>query len=142
MLYLLHGMQVRPKIQDQLFLVSKVSDKIRSDLKGQIHQTIVVEPNLLRIGSGDRGVDYRINEKTIERLETQSGKSLVTSVWKVPYSTLSFSSQQGRAGFIVVDLDWRLSQPGKSYSFTRETKIPMEFAAQTVRSVLSEKGDD
>jgi type II secretory pathway pseudopilin PulG len=139
MLQLLNGLKIRTKMEDQLYQVSRISDQIRTDLDRQTHQSILVSPNLLHIVSTDRTIDYRIDNKTIERIETLAGKSPDSSIWKTPQSSLSFSSQPGENGFILVGLDWQLHNPKSRYSPGRTLSIPMDFAAQTAQLPASTK---
>lgn len=132
-LHLIRATGRQTKIHDQLFLVSQVSDKIRSDLKGPSARTTrlvtVVESNRISIRAHAKTIEYRTDHNQIERIETLGGIARTTAVWKIPYTALTFSNQPGKPGAVLVELHWSLERPGTRRTHTRKLPIEMAFAA-------------
>ena len=144
-MHLIYTVSGRPQTYDQLFMVSYLSDRIRTDLHGQAGEEApgvqAVEAGRLLIGSATKTIEYRTDEKQIERLETRAGKSQITGTWKIPSSSLTFSRQEGKAGAVLVELHWQLGRPGDRRTFARIWDVEIDFAARE-RSPSTRRAED
>jgi len=145
-LHLLDAIQWRTKTYDQLSLLSQISDRIRSDLRGQtareVREVLAVEAKRLVIGSAGQTIEYRTNDKQIERIESLGGKSRITSIWQIPYASLTFSRQQGKPGAVLVGLHWQLERRGARRCFVKKLAVEMSFAARERQPQKLEAEDD
>jgi hypothetical protein len=135
--HLFYAINGRTRTFDQLFLVSRIDDKIRSDLHSQpgepLRQALAVEPDRMIIGSIEKNIEYRIkNTKntTIERIESLAAKPRTTGIWEVPYSSLNFSRERGKQDAILVELHWDLRRAGDRFTLAQKRSLEMSFAAR------------
>ena len=144
-MHLIYAVSGRPQTYDQLFMVSYLSDRIRTDLHGQAGEEApvvqAVEAGRLLIGSAARTIEYRTDEKQIERLETRGGKTRMAGSWRIPYSLLTFSRQEGKAGAVLVELHWQLGRPGDRRTFARIWDVEIDVSARE-RPPSTRQGED
>ncbi len=132
--HLIYAIRGRAGTCDQLFLASRIGDKVRSDLHGPpggpVPRVLAVTSDRLLIGAAEKNIEYRINDTKIERTESQAGKSRITAIWDVPFSSLTFSRLQGKQDAVLIELHWRLARAGERSTLARKTKLEMDFAAR------------
>jgi hypothetical protein len=131
--HLIYAVNGRTRTYDQLFRVSRIDDRIQSDLQGPAGgpapQVLAVEPGRLLIRSSGQTIEYRIGSGEIERIESSAPKSPETKGWKIPYAALSFSRESGKPGAVLVGLHWRLGRPGDRSTLPRKLAVDLAFAA-------------
>ena len=128
--HLIHALYGRTQSYDQLFLISRMSDRIRSDLCEPEMEVRAVEAHRLVIGSTTQTVEYRTKDTQIERVKSLPGKPPTPRRWTVPYAKLTFSQQEGKGGAVLVELHWWVGRSEERRVVVRKMELEMNVAAR------------
>jgi len=124
----------RPRAYDQLFQVSRISDRIRAELidaEGPDRPVVTaVEERRLVIASGGQTIEYRTEGQEIRRIASAAGGTANDVLWRIPLGSLSFTREDGRERMLLIGLRWSLrsSTGRREPAATRE--IFMNIAAE------------